>query len=52
MKNHEVILIRLSGLLSENKASIVFNAIQNNLERLKNSFVVIDYNFVRIRKPF
>ena len=51
-QNHGVILIRLSGLPSETKASIVLRSIQENLEQMRHAFSVIDYNFVRIRKPF
>jgi predicted nuclease of predicted toxin-antitoxin system len=51
-KNQGVILIRLSGLPSERKASIVLRAIQENLNQMHFAFTIIEYNFVRIRKPF
>ena len=48
--NSGVILIRLEGLASENKAVLVSSAVQNHDEKLDNSFCVISPGRIRIRQ--
>ncbi len=45
-----VILIRLSGLSSIKKSTIVYNAIQQHGIEIKGSFTVITPGIVRVRK--
>lgn len=45
-----IILVRLSGLSSTLKASIVSNAVQEHGNEMVGSFTVIESNLVRIRK--
>ena len=44
-----ILLIRLSGLNSKEKASLVTSAIKQHFGELKNSFSVLDRNRLRIK---
>lgn len=48
--NHGILLIRLSGLSSAEKSNMVANVIKNQSEELMNSFSVLTYNNLRIKK--
>lgn len=45
-----IILIRLSGLDSESKSKIVIKSLNENSDKMKNSFSVITPHQTRIRK--
>lgn len=45
-----IILIRLSGIKSADKAEITLKSISENLEKMKNAFSVISKNQTRIKK--
>lgn len=47
--NHGILLIRLSGISSEEKSRIVLNAIKGHLAEMKNTFSVLDKNKLRIK---
>ena len=49
-ENYGIILIRLSGIPSSEKAEIALQAIQQNLEKMKHSFSVVESRKIRIRK--
>lgn len=46
-----VILVRLAGLPTEEKAEIIENVLETHCDELKNSFTVISPDQLRIRKP-
>lgn len=48
-ENKGILLIRLSGIESSRKGAIVLNSIKTNIDKLANSFTIIEYNFTRIR---
>ncbi len=47
-----VILLRLEGLSSQQKAALVRTTISRHLEEMKNRFTVITKNTIRIRQSF
>ena len=49
--HHGVILVRLAGLPTEEKARILQKTLEVHTHELKNSFTVITPNQIRIRKP-
>lgn len=48
--NHGILLIRLSGLSSAEKSTMVVNVIKDQANELMNSFSVLTYNSLRIKK--
>lgn len=48
--NHGILLIRLSGLSTAEKCNIVVNVIKNQADELMESFSVLTYNSLRIKK--
>lgn len=49
-KHQGILLIRLSGLTSEEKAGIVVKAIKNHFDEMRFAFSVIDFTKLRIKK--
>ena len=47
--HHGILLIRLAGFPSNEKATLAVNAISNHFKELKNAFSVLDHNKLRIR---
>lgn len=47
--HHGILLIRLAGFPSHEKATVAVNAISNHFKELKNAFSVLDHNKLRIR---
>lgn len=48
-KNYGIVLLRLSGIKSKDKADIVLNALKNYFDKMNNAFTVIDAKKIRIR---
>ena len=47
--HHGILLLRLAGLPSNEKASNTVNAVSAHFNELKNAFSVLDHNKLRIR---
>lgn len=48
-KHHGILLIRLSGIPTEEKATMVGKIFDEHFAELQNSFAVLDHNKLRIR---
>lgn len=48
--NYGILLIRFSGLNSEEKSNLVLNVIKSQFDELVNHFSVLSYNNLRIKK--
>ncbi len=47
-----VILVRLAGIISDDKAIIVYDTIKKHYSEIKDSFTVISANSIRIRRVY